>query len=437
MQLIDKFHKMELDYRLFQLGGKHDLPIWDIIRYDVYLKYLYPIKGLEKLAKKQKRFFGNPLSLIKVFFSFIIRFIFTKGSNIILTSSRYVNSNGEAFDKSGKPIIDALEKDILILEPSLHAKSAYPICYDFSILFRKIYRSKNITESDYNKIKIALTNSFGKVNITLDEVNHIYHRFQSDSLFYRYFFFIKRTKRLYICQGNPKAQVFAAKINNIETFLVQHGRLEYDEIHCSYPSTINLEDNILFPDNLFTLGNYWGKNMNIPVKNIFPIGNDYFYQKPIAKEDGSILMISTIIHGLEMKKLTKDLAKGSPDLAITYKLHPNEFDFYDEYITYFSETKNVSVLTNEIDTNILISKARLVIIIISTVLYEALNQCKKVGVYKKMNYQNPDYLKNVPNLYFFNTVSELIKLLDKEPIDSNMSFYKPNDMQMINNLLHQ
>ena len=35
--IIDKFHNMELKYKLFDLGV--DVPYWDIVRYNVYIKY--------------------------------------------------------------------------------------------------------------------------------------------------------------------------------------------------------------------------------------------------------------------------------------------------------------------------------------------------------------------------------------------------------------
>ena len=50
MQLIHKFHKMESENYLFELGKEINLPLWDIIRYSVYVKYYYPEKDRVKLS---------------------------------------------------------------------------------------------------------------------------------------------------------------------------------------------------------------------------------------------------------------------------------------------------------------------------------------------------------------------------------------------------
>ena len=140
---------------------------------------------------------------------------------------------------------------------------------------------------------------------------------------------------------------------------------------------------LLFSEYVLTFGNYWCKNFNVPAKKIISIGNDYFFCKPEVELDDSILIVSTVVHGIELSKLTIKAAKERPDLKFVYKLHPNEFQFKNEYFDYFKNNSNVYIISNEIDTTILIAKSQLVVLIVSAVIYEALNQNKKAAVLKK------------------------------------------------------
>ncbi|MBN9300159.1 MAG: hypothetical protein J0I41_24385, partial [Filimonas sp.] len=185
---------------------------------------------------------------------------------------------------------------------------------------------------------------------------------------------------------------------------------------------------------VLTLGDYWGKNINIP-GIITPVGNDFFYRKPITENDNSILIISTIIHGGELRSLTRDLALLCPNLKIKYKLHPNEFHLVDEYLLFFVEIQNVKVICDEIDTNILIAKSRLVILIVSAVLYEALNQSKKVVIYKKLNYERQLTLAKLPNVYLIDLASEVYDIIEKPIIPNHVNFYKATDSVQIKKLV--
>lgn len=54
MQLITKFHKMELETELFELGKEENLPVWDILRYHVYIDYYYPEKERQNVSIVKK-----------------------------------------------------------------------------------------------------------------------------------------------------------------------------------------------------------------------------------------------------------------------------------------------------------------------------------------------------------------------------------------------
>ena len=119
------------------------------------------------------------------------------------------------------------------------------------------------------------------------------------------------------------------------------------------------------------------------------------------------------------------------DLNFVYKLHPNEFSYVEEYVSYFIENTNVKIITDQVDTSTLISQSSLVVLIVSTVVYEALNQQKKVAIYKKINFERQLHLLECPNVYFFNNEDDAFGILDQEVISNESNYYKETDLLSI------
>jgi hypothetical protein len=427
---------MEADNSLFELGREIHLPIWDIVRYSVYLKYYYPQEDRENLSIAISHPFSHIFYLTINVFLFLFKMFFLKGENIVISHSRYINSKGEYFDKSALSIIETLGSNCLVFEPLLGKKSAYSFIYDFCFVFRMFFISKKFPLEYYSRINEVLINNLGENLISYEEIKKLYHNFNSDHLFYKLIFSFMKIKKLFISTGNPKGILLAAKDLGIITYLLQHASIEFDEVDYSYCSGISTYSNILFPDYLLTFGEYWCKNINVPAKGIIPIGNDFFYSKPNTPCDNSILIISSIIHGRELSILTKQLANLMHDQKFVFKLHPREFHLCNKYIDFFKENTNVIVMTNQTDTNLLIAKSQLVVLIVSAVLYEALNQNKKVAVYKKVNYRRQESLANFHNIYFFDYPAEIFNILQKVAIPSEVEFYKPTDYVVLKKILN-
>ena len=437
-QLVDKFHKMETEYSLFELGDNLDIPVWDIIRYHVYVKYYFSLKARENLKIKPVFNLSYYFNLLKKTIYQLKVILFNKGEIIFFTSSRYKNQEGFYFDKSAKPLIEKVKHKSFAIESTFNNNISYTNTYNLSFVVSKLLGKniydKNALECYYNQINKVIIETFGENLFSFDEMCAIVRKFYVEYYYFKFIFKIKRTKQIFIATGNPKAQIKVAKEQDIKTFLIQHAGIEFDEIDYSYPNFINPDSNILYPETLLTLGNYWGKQINIPVKEKLVIGSDYFNHKPNIPTDDTILIISTIVHSTELKKFTQNLASSRKDLKIVYKLHPNEFHLIDSYINLFKNYKNVSVLSTELDTNILIAKCQLVILIVSATLYEALNQNKKVAVFKRINYKRQKKLAHLSNLYFFDETSEVNEILTKKTIETTVDFYIPLDMNLVNHI---
>lgn len=438
MRLVDRFHKMEIEYSLFDLGKEYDLPIWDILRYHVYLKYYYEESDRANLNIAQDKTFSQYVLLLrKVFFS-LLNMVRCNGDIVFFSSSRYIDKNGKYFDKSVYPLLKEANVDYLVIESQLRSSVPYRHIYDFSMIINRFvkFTPKEDYQVFFKEIDKALLFTFGKNRFQYEEFQSHLKYYFSAYKFYKFIFRFFNAKKLFIGTGNPKAQIKLAKELKIKTYLLQHAGIEFDEIDYSYPYNITPKSNILFPDEVLTFGNYWCKNINVPSFKISVIGNDYFHKVPMEKKEEFVLVISTLVHGGELSTITYSLAKKRNDLKFIFKLHPYEYHMKDYYINLFKELNNVDVLSTEFDTNILIAKSLIILMIVSGVLYEALNQNKRVAILKKINFERQLTLKDEPNLYFFDSLAEFNKILTKPTLFHNTNYYSASDKERINKLLN-
>ncbi|NEU10280.1 hypothetical protein GZH53_18295 [Flavihumibacter sp. R14] len=431
VELLNRFFQMETEGGLFNLEKEEDLPLWDILRLHIYFKYYYPPKELDKLFKLPRRKWKDYLSLGLDLLNMPVYFLTRPGRNVFLTTSRGLNSDNKYFDKSAIPFLLELGHNCFIIETNLREQTQYKTYNAFISVFKIFFKLKDLSKSAFLKISEVLTQSLGESRVTYHDLNTVYKSVQADYIYYKWLFKVKNTRRLFISRGNEKGAVMAAKKLGVLTFELQHASIEFDNILYTYPASISCINNIAFPEYLLTYGDYWGSNMNIPCKNIISIGNDILFKRNDTACDNSVLIISTIIHGEELSRLTLKMAQENPSLNFVYKLHINEYKIVNYYNNLFSAHGNIRIVQNEEDVSSLISKSQLVVLIISTVLYEALNQNKKVAVYKKMNYDSQSGVFGHSNVYLFDESTELKRILSERIYPSTINFFKPSDKIVI------
>lgn len=431
MELIRQFHQVELEHGLFELGAAEGLPIWDLARYHAYVKYCYPEEERRRLAVARPHPWRDYVGLVGHVVRTGWKLLTRRGANVIITVSRSRDAAGAQYDKSATGLIELLGRDCLVLEAIQGKRVRYDYAYDFACVFRRFFRGKALRPEYHRAIARALAAGFGENKLSEAELAEIHHNFQSDCAFYGRLFALKRTRKVFIAEGNPKAVLWAARANHATTYLLQHGGIEFDEVDYSYPPGITRTANLLFADHVLTLGDYWCQGLNVPARSILPVGNDYFYQQPAVASDGSVLVISTIVHGGELSRLTRELAALHPDLTFVYKLHPNEFHLVAEYEALFAGSANVTLVTDRPDVSVLVSRARLIIIIVSAVLYEALNQGRKVAIYRRLNFARQICVANRPNVFFFDQPAEVGGILAAPVQTTTASYFKPADRDLL------
>ena len=432
--IIHRFHAMETKYDLFNIGEEINLPIWDIIRYEVFRNISYPAKDRNRLFDLKKKSKNDYAILLKSIFKYIFIFPFKKATIIFFTSSRYLYNN-KYIDKASFNLIGISKSKNLIIESLLNSNLYYDSFLDFSNIVNRFHKNKNTYKSYFDQINSILAKCFNENIITYEQFHSILKLYKSQYNFYYFIMKTKRPKKIIISTGNPKALLAAAKKFNVDTNLVQHASIEIDEIDYSYPSKFN-SSNYLFANSVYTFGEYWCKNVNVPAKNILVSGNDFFSLSESLYNDDSILFISSIVHGNELANLLVKFYKLYPNFKFVFKLHPNEFHYKDEYLSLFKGLDNIHVITDEIDTTQLVLQCTTVVLIASAVLYQALQIGKRVAIFKRINYERQELISAKENLNFFDNENELFDILMKIHKYKKYNYFEPFRKEYMTTLLN-
>lgn len=432
----DDFFNMEIKYRLFDLKVNDAEPIWDIIRFHIFYRYTWPTE-ITVTKSKYKRF-KEIIKNLWIAISSISSLFLRKADNIVVSTSRYLDKESRLFDKASYDVIKALGENALVIESRIQSgEYCFHSEFNFVSYYSRFKRNnQKLPVEIYLQIEQALIACFGDKKITYDELNALYRSFLNEYRYYRFLFRLKKAKRLFLVQnGIQKGMIAAALDSNMQVFELQHGSINREHMAYSYPPNMCRNKNIIFPHFFLTLGKYWGANMNIPALQVIPLGNNCFVpdNAPVER-DGSILFISSMIHGHDLINVAISFAKKHPEIKICFKLHTNEYPNEGAYLSSFKEYTNITLVKGEMDLNTLIKRSSLVILIASTVLYEALNLNHKVAIYKRVNYYTQQDCFGLPNVFLFDSIEELEGVLKiPEQAQKNM-FFASFQKELLTNL---
>ncbi|GAB6189629.1 hypothetical protein JCM30566_13700 [Marinitoga arctica] len=207
----------------------------------------------------------------------------------------------------------------------------------------------------------------------------------------------------------------------------QHGLITKSHIAYNYGDAIfkNTEYKKYLPDYLLTYGEFWNKNMRIPVKKI-TIGNPHFWynynkintSKELKENNKKkILIISQGTLTNIYVKIAKELSKKlSSDYEIIFKLHPGKVAFEERYKEL--ENYNNIIIKKDEDIYELINISDYIVSIYSTTIFEAVALNKPVYIY-----QHPLSEAYIPKEIgiWFNDVNELYEMI-KNDIKSKKNY---------------
>ena len=290
-------------------------------------------------------------------------------------------------------LLENIEKKYLAIRSSgannrystIDIRDQNTVYFDVYRTFAKLNRPFYLNSLIYNQIRKVAETINNCFNIHLN-MNGSLNKYVSQ-LIIHYYSLHKETKSLLKSlnptliileesYGNPYF-VDSAKDLHIPTIELQHGIIYDSHLGYSYPNTPKNTIKI-FPDYLFTFGDYWQNRAAYPIeeKNIISVGFphlEYIKKKKsnFHQKTNKVLFVSQNAISHLLIKTAIELATQMPKYEILYKLHPKQ-------------SKND--IKNNLPTNLLIIGAD------EQTIYELFNQCSfQVGVFSTAIYEGLAY----------------------------------------------
>jgi hypothetical protein len=406
----EKFLEFEERHGLFQ-WEEDGLYIWDILRFHVYVDFIWdtyrerqPKPSRLKLLLKVIRRIG-----------YLLVFPFRRGRpNLFHIHSRDRDAGGLHYDKNADDFLQRLAGESYVLETFEEG----PVNYRYPValfnpatllnrLYFFLYRRK-----DYTAL-VEKINSELELRWDNRTVNRHISYFRSERLFYKWLFRLKKIKRVYTTNHYMKGLFCAARENKIETVELQHGIIDKGHIGYHYPLNIHADGKVYCPDMLLTFSDFWCQDCNYPVSQIVPVGSTVFTKaeangKPPVVPGGSVVFISTNVFGMSLAALAIDYVRLNPDASILFKLHPNQYSEEAEYMRLFRPWANVRVVANEQPMEELILHCSAIVLIQSTIAYQALQAGVPLFIYKRMTYYRHSHIFDSPNVKLIDRAGQIV-----------------------------
>ena len=167
---------MEIKHHLFDIKTDDGFFLWDIIRYDTYLKYNDIICAQKSKEKIDLLFFKKLFVAIYLIFKSLFVIFFKKSQFLIFSSNRYLDSNGQLFDKAIQNIVDELKKESINFD-NLKPLSKYKNEVYFNLLFvyrRLFLRKKYISYNVYSVFNNAFLEYYRESKLKKEDINNQY-----------------------------------------------------------------------------------------------------------------------------------------------------------------------------------------------------------------------------------------------------------------------
>lgn len=424
-----KFENMEVDNDLFKLKTKDGILFWDIARYIIF-NYVYrELINVEvsynTKAKKSLKKYLRKTKMLKNLINDINYFSKNRGKKYLFYINSRTVSDGKCIDLVSNDLLSRLEEDSFIIESfprnlgaGFYSNSVLRLIKRFNSLIHLHQMDPAVQKVD------RIVESTFPINVSLNNmIIQVINDFRIEKRYYRQLLSrLGITKVFFIRNGVQKALIAAATELKIKTIELQHGAI--NEFHTLYhyppPIVEEITSHIIIPDIFLTFSDYWNKATNYPVKTKISIGNSFYYEKSTVnlKEKSDITLISADLYQSKIEEYIDFILKHCPTVHLNLKLHPNQLNEKDKIIRKYSNVNNLNVYYNEIAVSELLKKTQIVVLIGSTVAYEAIQAgCRVVIIKDASSYFLKDLFTH-PSVYVIEKPNGLLKLELNEPVNT-------------------
>lgn len=417
-EYTNNFFKIEIENNFFFKKDSSNFYYWDIVRHDMFY-YLYKphkINHSETINRKDKK---NHLKRIFSLLSTSIKAFFNRKKYLFFLASR---NQGE--DIISNPYLKNLNSDdIFKIETVFNRENEKHNFFNTPNIYKKILKSENY------EISKILANIYSVDPVDLDNFIHDkITNFKSKYFFYKILFILASPKIIFMVQnGIQKAMFKAANDLSIPIVELQHGYIGYFHPAYSYPQEIsNHIIEYYMPNYVFIFSDFWKKNIYYPTK-FESIGQQSIQDDSSIVSSDDLLFISADVYHKYLIDIAIETALFFNNRTIIYKLHPNQINDFDAIKLKCSDFLNIKVVLNDLNISELMNKNKNVILLQSTVAYEALQNKNRLYIRKQADYRvHSDIFEYVD---IFDTSDDLIKLIQEnentKSVKDTPTFFEP------------
>ena len=421
-EFTEKFHLFEQE--LFELQDYNKLYFWDLIRYYIFINVYDELTDTEvRVNYKVKRNYFKSFIGFLLFFFFIVKCKYIKYNKLNLLCSRSVR-NGKPCDDILGGVVDKHSTNI----ETTRKRNIFSLnffCYPLvDNTFKYDMKSFPIEHIEYIESKIK--KEFNISIFIFPIVKYALSKFKNQKFFFDLLFKNTNIKNVnFVQNGIMKGLILSCEENDVKSVEYQHGFIGFTHPAYSYPNNIN--GRYYTPNQLSVFSSYWVENYahHIPIIKVVGKYGVLKNKENICEYNNKLLFIGSDIHHGSLVGLIEYTIENSL-LHVIYKLHPNQFYKTKDIISYFKhkypDCNRLDIVTNNINTEDLISEINNIVVINSTVIYEGLQKGCNIYCYHVQDASSNENLACKKNFNFFYDYSDYGAIL--KTISTNEKFYR-------------
>lgn len=433
---IERWYQLEVDHGLFDLQTDDGIRYWDLVRYEV-LARMMELKGISPLVSAQHppavpSVRKNRLKALILLPIVVLHELFHRRKKrpvVLLNNSRTKTSAGfeDLLSQDIKTVIGA---DAFQLE--IYTSSRWEA---LRFRNRNKYFLVRLDWLKWWKQPVAESTVFPDFGFLEQEVNGLLfipqiialalHNYRIERAFFHRLL-RKTAPKTLILQSLPKSLIAAANELGITTCDLQHGHINAFDPLYGYHSSVDTKHIPTAIQHYLTVGAYWEQFVH-PSMQCTTIGSSYFFppeRQPGA--DGILLIANRFVHEALLEQVLH-CAPQLPNERFFYKMHSNQVDQYAATVQRLSHLGNVFVQIFN-DVNGLLAESKLVVLVQSTVAYQALQMGIQVAIYKAFYYEASSDLFGKEGVHLLTSPTELIAIIqsvNEQRIAADYAFFEP------------
>ena len=407
---------MEESQNLYKrnIGGVN---YWEAVRTEIYYSVFYnyfniKISGQTEIVKSK-----SIVRKLKGLLNFIYVLAIKREKVIFFSASRNLTYSKKNFDINLDDLINTIDKNnrIVFETFSKNEITIYDSVIDYGMsIYTKFNRKFGVNQ----KLVFGLNEIFDQqfeLNIDLDDIaSTSFSNYKSQLKYYSWLFGFLRPKAIIMIQnGIQKGMFEAANCLDIPIIEVQHGLIGRYHPSYSYPEFVKKFKLKTLPRYFLSYSDFWTRDIYFPVKNCLPIGNSKMhldsvclvkeFEITILYSDGYLSKLDPFIERLLIIGFCR---------KICIKLHPSLFKHYEQIAERFKNYDFIRVVSNQRSIENILSVSKSILVIQSTVVYQALDRGIGVFLLKEMDYE-------IHADVFYNPCVKLIDSADQLVVNLN------------------